>query len=75
MSASLLTELSPSVAVIPVGENNYGHPAAETLELLELSGSRICRTDECGAVTCRLRADGDVKLYTMRSSEASDDLE
>ena len=75
VSASLLTELSPSVAVIPVGENNYGHPAAETLELLELSGSRICRTDECGAVTCRLRADGDVKLYTMRSSEASDDLE
>ena len=52
-----------------------GRLAEETLELLELSGSRICRTDECGAVTCRLRADRDVKLYTMRSSEASDDLE
>ena len=63
------------MAVIPVGENNYGHPAADTLELLELADSRICRTDEYGAITCRLSADGNVKLYTMRSSEAADELE
>lgn len=75
VNAKLLTELSPSVAVISVGENNYGHPAADTLELLELASSRILRTDECGAITCRLHADGSVELYTMRSSEAANELE
>ena len=61
--------------MIPVGENSYGHPAAETLELLELADSRICRTDECGAITCRLNADGSVKLYTYLSSEDANELE
>ena len=75
VNSELLTELTPSVAVISVGENNYGHPAPETLEMLELAGSRICRTDACGAITCRLSADGNVKLYTMRSSEDADELE
>ena len=75
VSAQLLTELSPSIAVIPVGENNYGHPAAETLELLERSGSKICRTDACGAITCRLNADGSVRLQTMRTPEDANELE
>ena len=73
--ADLLAELSPSVAVISVGENNYGHPSDDTLKLLELSGSRIYCTDECGAITCRLNADGRVRLSTYRSSEDADDLE
>ena len=75
VTANLLTELSPSVAVIPVGENNYGHPSADTLELLAVSGSKICRTDDCGAITCRLSADGSVKLSTYLSSEDANELE
>ena len=47
-----LTELSPSVAVISVGEgNNYGHPADETTELLSASGAMVLRTDLCGAIS------------------------
>ena len=75
VTANLLAELSPSVAVIPVGENSYGHPSADTLELLAVSGSKICRTDDCGAITCRLSADGSVKLSTYLSSEDANELE
>lgn len=75
VTANLLTELTPSISVIPVGENSYGHPAADTLELLAVSGSKICRTDDCGAITCRLSADGSVKLSTYLSSEDANELE
>lgn len=75
LNAELLTELSPSVAVISVGENNYGHPSADALNLLELAGSRVYRTDKCGAITCRLKADGSVQISTYLSSEDADDLE
>ena len=75
LNADLLTELSPSVAVISVGENNYGHPSADDLKLLELAGSRVYRTDKCGAITCRLKADGSVQISTYLSSEDADDLE
>ena len=75
LNAELLTELSPSVAVISVGENNYGHPSADALKLLELASSRVYRTDKCGAITCRLNADGSVQITTYLSSEDADDLE
>ena len=75
LNADLLTELSPSVAVISVGENNYGHPSADALNLLDLAGSRVYRTDICGAITCRLKADGSVQISTYLSSEDADDLE
>ena len=75
LNADLLTELSPSVALISVGENNYGHPSADALNLLELAGSRVYRTDKCGAITCRLNADGSVQITTYLSSEDADDLE
>jgi competence protein ComEC len=47
----LLYTLTPDVAVISVSaENNYGHPAKETLERLRLFGCSIVRTDEMGTV-------------------------
>lgn len=43
--------LSPEVALISVGNpNRYGHPSAEVLSILEESGARVLRTDECGMV-------------------------
>lgn len=75
LSASLLTKLSPSAAVIPVGENTYGHPAEGTLRLLEATGARVFRTDRDGAVTCRLSADGNLKLRAHLSSEYRNGLE
>ncbi|MEX0833058.1 MAG: DNA internalization-related competence protein ComEC/Rec2 [Actinomycetota bacterium] len=41
------------VAVVSVGENDYGHPVAEVLEMLEESGARVLRTDRLGDVTIR----------------------
>lgn len=75
LNAQLLSELSPSVAVIPVGYNNYGHPAPQTLELLKAAGAQIYRTDENGAITCRLREDGSLVVQAHQTSEVGNGLE
>lgn len=51
------------VAVIPVGGNNYGHPAPEVVATLADMGMRVYRTDEDGAVI--LTSDG--TRWTVRS--------
>lgn len=51
-SDELAALLSPSIALIGVGENSYGHPAPETIELYESVGAVILRTD----------TDGDIKV-------------
>jgi competence protein ComEC len=43
--------VSAEVAVVSVGENDYGHPVASTLDAIAESGARIWRTDEHGTVT------------------------
>jgi len=48
-----VNEVSPEVAIVSVGENNYGHPAVEVLDRFE----KVYRTDESGAVI--LRTDGE----------------
>ena len=55
-----LLQMTPSVAVISVGENRYGHPTQEALERLAEVGAVIYRTDESGAVTVRIFRDGRV---------------
>lgn len=50
MSQEWLRIISPELAVISVGKNNYGHPTKEALELLSSSGARVLRTDEDGEV-------------------------
>ncbi|WP_395657753.1 ComEC/Rec2 family competence protein [Nocardioides sp.] len=46
-----LLSLGAQVAVVSVGaDNDYGHPAAETLEPLAATGTRVLRTDEDGDV-------------------------
>ena len=50
-SDRFLKACSPQVAIISVGENNYGHPAEETLEKLERAGAEIYETLNCGAIT------------------------
>ena len=54
-SEGFLEAVSPEIAVISVGKNNfYGHPALECLERLENSGCEIKRTDTDGAVIISL---------------------
>lgn len=48
--SSFLHVAEPSLAVISVGENGYGHPTWETLSRLGELPCRILRTDEDGAI-------------------------
>lgn len=48
---TLLTELSPSLALISAGEGNtYGHPAPSTIAALEHLRAKVLRTDRDGAI-------------------------
>jgi competence protein ComEC len=38
------------LAVVSVGENDYGHPVPETLEAIEVTGAQVWRTDQHGDV-------------------------
>lgn len=52
LSDEELDILSPELALISVGQgNSYGHPAPETLRLLEGKGARVYRTDRQGAIS------------------------
>lgn len=45
-----LAAVHPSVAIVSVGENRFGHPSALVLDRLHRAGIEIDRTDEQGAV-------------------------
>jgi len=49
-SASFLEAVSPSEAIISVGENPSGYPNEETLDRLLAAGARIWRTDQVGTI-------------------------
>jgi competence protein ComEC len=53
-SEKFLEKVLPEIAVISVGENKYGHPNKETLEILEKYGIRVLRTDR----------EGDIKVFS-----------
>ncbi len=42
------------VAVVSVGDNDYGHPTAFTLDALAASGAQVWRTDRHGTITVLL---------------------
>ncbi len=43
--------LDADIALISVGrDNSYGHPTRKTLDLLALTGTKVLRTDEMGAI-------------------------
>jgi competence protein ComEC len=44
------------MSVVPVGTNTYGHPADWVIELLEASGSLVCRTDKDGDIVVDLES-------------------
>ncbi len=50
-SQDLLDRVLPEIAIISVGENEYGHPAASLLKRLEANGIAVYRTDESGNIT------------------------
>ncbi|MGE5379359.1 MAG: ComEC/Rec2 family competence protein [Candidatus Saccharibacteria bacterium] len=48
-SELFLEAVTPSVAVIEVGVNTYGHPTADTLSRLSAAGATVVRTDQAGS--------------------------
>ncbi|MDR1358836.1 MAG: DNA internalization-related competence protein ComEC/Rec2 [Coriobacteriales bacterium] len=53
LTSEQLASLSSTVALISVGAHNrYGHPTAETLEILEAGAVQTLRTDQQGDVSC-----------------------
>lgn len=49
-SDAFIDAVSPSVAVISVGKNNYGHPSNEVIAKLVKKDIIVVRTDQSGAV-------------------------
>lgn len=56
-SEAWLQKVVPKITLISCGrDNSYGHPHRETLERLVAIGSKVWRTDRCGAI--RIKSDG-----------------
>lgn len=66
-----LDALAPQVAVISLGRNDYGHPAAATLERLRVHGVAVHRTDLEGTIT--VVTDG--RRMTVRSRTGAADYD
>lgn len=64
-SDRFLEAVSPSVAVIGVGRNNYGHPSQKVIEKLQKKGIMVFRTDLDGAVGIRSK-DGKITVCTKK---------
>ena len=56
-SNNFLDVITPSIGVISVGDNSYGHPSEETLNRLEEHGVMVYRTDYHGTIT--ITSDGE----------------
>ncbi len=65
-----LEKVDPIYAIISVGEgNSYGHPGSETLERLNMQGSKVYRTDISGGITIYEK----YNKYIMESMRGGDD--
>ncbi|MGH7511483.1 MAG: DNA internalization-related competence protein ComEC/Rec2 [Gemmatimonadales bacterium] len=67
-----LAALEPTVAVISLGRNDYGHPAPATLERLRAHGVAVHRTDREGTVS--VITDGRRMTVTSRGGAGSYDV-
>jgi len=65
--ARWLAELRPKAAVVSVGSNRYGHPAASALARLATAGVEVWRTDRDGTVSVSV-ADSSMTLRGRRQA-------
>ncbi|MCT9820154.1 ComEC/Rec2 family competence protein [Microbacterium sp. W1N] len=72
-SPDLYRATRPGIALVTVGENDYGHPRASILETLATVGAFTARTDRGGDAALWL--DGDVlRVWRRRPDEAAGDV-
>ncbi len=58
-TAAFVSGVDPDIAIVSVGEfNRFGHPAAEVMALYRQRGTRVYRTDRCGAVVVTVAGGG-----------------
>jgi competence protein ComEC len=69
VSARLLQRLSIRLAIVPVGPNSFGHPAAQTLATLTAAKVSVLRTDRAGWVAIGAE-DGRVAWQRAAGGEA-----
>jgi len=62
----------PRIAVISVGPNSYGHPAAEVEWMWSTSGARVYRTDQQG--TIEIIASRDARVVVRTAAGITDSL-
>lgn len=66
-SEEFINAVSPSLAVIQVGKNNYGHPSPQTLSAYRNAGIPVLRTDKHGAAGIWITVNGP-KMETVCGS-------
>ena len=65
---SLLEDTTPDIAVISAGVNNqYGHPASETLKRLDEYDVQVISTQDSGAITVDIYPDRFVIFEYLKS--------
>ncbi len=64
--SEFLAAMSPKIAVISVGENDYGHPHPACLERLGACGAVVYRTDVHGAIVATIGDKGRIAIRTER---------
>lgn len=65
LSEEFLKTFLPSFGVICVGQNKFGHPAKDTLELLNKYQAKVLRVDTDGLI--EFSSDGENMFYKKRS--------
>lgn len=53
-----LAHARPTLAIISVGQNNYGHPSPETIERIKSQGAMCYLTLESGGILVKVNKDG-----------------
>lgn len=65
LGSEFLESVSPFMAFIEVGKNNYGHPTPEILERLKDLGTPVFRTDLMGSMSVVFK-DGQAKVFGLK---------
>ncbi|MGI6174166.1 MAG: DNA internalization-related competence protein ComEC/Rec2 [Christensenellales bacterium] len=62
-------QVTPSVSVVSVGRNSYGHPSPSVLETLAVSGSAVYTTELSGMVRVHIEPTGEIAVYPYKGGD------